>query len=166
MLINLVKICLVGLLPVLAMPQEAPISTEKIDSGVVSIGGESLPFDSRASAVVSYIMSTSGAGAAGGGGLQQGITGIRIILFTTQPGERITFNMKSDQSKVMMAVYPNEKATKLYGAFKAANSPFASSRAKKLVFTNTSKEPYEMPLVLYGTHGYKYDLTWERKAKK
>jgi len=164
MLINLVKICLAGLLPVLAMPQEAPIATEKIDSSVVFVEGESLPYDSRADGVVSYIISTSGS-AAGGGEVRQGLTGLKILVFSTQPGERITFNMKSDQSKVMMAVYPNEKATKLKAAFRAANQPFASTRAKKLVFTNISKEPYDMSLVLYGTQGYKYHLTWERKVK-
>ena len=168
MLINLVKIVLAGLLPILALPQDNPITTERIDPSVEFVEGEGLPFDSRAYGLVSFLTTATNMSTGGGGigGSSSEITGLRILIFSTQPGERLTFNMKSDQSKVMMAVYPDEKAAKLKGAFRAANSPFATTRAKKLVFTNTSKEPYDVSLILYGTHGYRYHMTWESKAKK
>ena len=169
MLNVLIKACLVGLLPIMAMAQNAnDLSVEKIGTDVEFVEGETLPFDNRAGGMVSYIssqMTVSSVGGSGGGVLRD-INAMRILVFSAQPGERITFNMKSEQSKVMMAVYPDEKVTSLKAAFMKSNMSPASARAKKLIFTNTSKEPYDVSVVLYGTHGYKYHLTWERKPKK
>ena len=167
MLINLLKVCLLGLLPMLALPQETSLSAEKIGPSVEFVEGETLPFDSRAPGMVSYIAQESNVSAAvGSGGTLRDLNAMKILVFSTEPGERITFNLKSGNSKVMMAVYPDDKATKLKAAFMRSNMSPPSARAKKLIFTNTSKEPYDVSLVLFGTHGYKYHLTWERKPKK
>jgi len=83
----------------------------------------------------------------------------------TQPGERITFNLKSEASRVRLAVYPDPKRTRMKAAIKKANLPPYAARSKRLIFTNTSKEPYEMLLFVYGLYGYEYNLTWERKPK-
>ena len=170
MFINLLNVCLAGLLPILALPQEtsaSDLSVEKIGASVEFVEGESLPFDNRAPGMVSYISQESRVSSAvGSGSTLRDLNAMRILVFSTTPGERITFNMKSDNSKVMMAVYPDEKVTKLKAAFMKSNMPPASARAKRLIFTNTSKEPYDVSVVLYGTHGYKYHLTWERKPKK
>jgi len=167
MITNLVKVCLVGLLPIMAQAQDANnLPVEKIGTSVTFVEEETLPFDSRAPGMVSYISSASSVASAVGGGAIRDLNAFKILVFSTQPGERITFNMKSDKSKVMMAVYPDEKVTSLKAAFMKSNMPPASARSKKLVFTNTSKEPYDVSVVLYGTHGYKYYLSWERKPKK
>jgi len=167
MLKTLVKACLIGLLPIMAMAQNAnDLPVEKIGLSVTFVEGETLPFDNRAPGMVSYISSMSSVGSAVGSGVVRDLNAMKILVFSTQPGERITFDMKSDNSKVMMAVYPDEKVTSLKAAFMKSNIPPASARSKKLVFTNTSKEPYDVSVVLYGTHGYKYHLTWERKSKK
>jgi len=94
------------------------------------------------------------------------VNAMRILAFVTQPGETITFSLKSEQSKVRMAVYPDPKATRMKAAIKRANMPPSAARSKKLVFTNTTKEPYEMLLFVYGLHGYQYQLSWECKLKK
>jgi hypothetical protein len=94
------------------------------------------------------------------------VNAMRILAFMTQPGETITFNLKSEQSKVRTAVYPDPKAARMKAAIKRANMPPNAARSKKLVFTNTTKEPYEMLLFVYGLHGYQYQLSWERKLKK
>lgn len=98
------------------------------------------------------------------------VNAMRILAFTTQPGERITFTLKGQQSKVRLGVYTDSVNTrtnsKLKAAIKAANMPLNSVRSKKLIFTNSSKEPYEMKLMIYGLHGYEYNLSWERKPKK
>jgi len=169
MLKTLVKTCLIGLLPVMAMAQNAnDLSVDKIGPDVEFVEADTLPFDNRAGGMVSYISSQTNVSSVGGtgGGVLRDLNAMKILVFSTQPGERITFNMKSDDSKVMMAVYPDEKVTKLKAAFMKSNMSPASARAKKLIFTNTSKEPYDVSVVLYGTHGYKYHLTWERKPKK
>jgi len=93
------------------------------------------------------------------------VNAMRILAFMTQPGERITFNLKSEGSKVRLAVYPDPKMTRVKAAIKKANHPPHAARSSKLIFTNTSKEPYEMLLFVYGLHGYEYQLTWERKSK-
>ena len=93
------------------------------------------------------------------------VNAMRILAFMTQPGERITFNLKSEQSKVRLAVYPDPKMTRMKAAIKKANLPPLAARSSKLVFTNTSKEPYEMLLFVYGLHGHEYQLSWERKPK-
>jgi len=93
------------------------------------------------------------------------VNAMRILSFLTQPGERITFTLKSEASKVRLAVFPDSKAVKMKAAIKKANMPPLGSRSKKLIFTNSSKEPYEMLLFVYGLHGYEYNLSWEREMK-
>jgi hypothetical protein len=65
-----------------------------------------------------------------------------------------------------MAVYSDPKATKMRAAVKRANMPPATARSRKLIFINTTKEPYEMLLFVYGLHGYQYQLNWESNLKK
>jgi hypothetical protein len=160
-----INVCLFGAFSVLAVAQGtgdvssyAPIKPE---ASATSYEGKSLPPDNRTIGMISFISSEVG-GSIG----SSDSNAMRILLFDTQPGERITFNMKSASSKVAMAVYADPTAKKLKPAFKSANMPLHSFRTKKLVFTNTSKEPYEMSLVLYGLPGYEYTLSWERKLKK
>jgi hypothetical protein len=98
--------------------------------------------------------------------LVKGVNAIRILSFPTEPGEKITFTLKSQESKVRLAVFPDAKATKMRASIKRANLAPIGARSKKLVFTNSSKEPYEMLLFVYGTHGYEYELSWENKLKK
>jgi len=166
----LAKVCLACLLPVMALAQgtddTTPIPTERIGPSVEFVEADTLPFDSRARGIFSYMQSELGTLASSSGLSSNDMNAMKILIFTIQPGERITFNMKSNNSRVMMGVYPEEKITGLKASFRRANMSPPSARAKKLIFTNTLKEPYEMSLVLFGTHGYKYHLTWERKAKK
>jgi len=97
--------------------------------------------------------------------LVKDVNAIRILSFPTQPGETITFTLKSQGSKVRLAVFPDPKAPKMKSSIKRANMPPIGSRSKKLIFTNSSKEPYEMLLFVYGLHGYEYNLSWENKLK-
>ncbi|MCL1907900.1 MAG: hypothetical protein FWG12_00855 [Holophagaceae bacterium] len=179
--------------------QNAFPPVEKLDPSVASIEGDSLPFNSQAARLIISIPAelddirtnnsfNAPLGTPGSAIASRSLTDInsmsvsdlerqvkdvnamRIIAFATQPGERITFNLKSQQSKVRMGVYTDTINTrtnsKLKAAIKAANMPLNSVRSKKLVFTNSSKEPYEMMLMVYGLHGYEYNLSWERKPKK
>ena len=98
------------------------------------------------------------------------VNAMRIFAFTTQPGETLTFIMKSEQWKVRMGVFTDPVRTKtnskLKAAIQKANMPMNSARAKKLVFTNTSKEPYDMLLMVYGMHGFEFNMSFESKLKK
>jgi len=166
--------------PLPALPQETDAAKgpeiERIDPSVKSVEGESLPFNSQAPRLVVGIPSevdpqelrAAGTGNLGllADTLVKDVNAIRILAIMTQPGETITFNLKSEQSKVRMAVYPDSKATKMKSAITRANMPPNAARSKKLVFTNATKEPYEMLLFVYGLHGYQYQLTWESKLKK
>jgi hypothetical protein len=89
------------------------------------------------------------------------VNAMRILAFMVRPGERMTFRLKSELSKVRLAVYTDPKATKQRSAIKRANLPPPASRATKLIFANTSKEPYEMLLLVYGLHGHSFQLSWE-----
>jgi len=161
-----------------ALSQEADTTKgpeiERIDPSVKSLEGETLPFNSQAPRFIVSIPSevdeeelraavkNPGFSAES---LVKDVNAIRILAIMTQPGETITFNLKSEQSKVRMAVYPDSKATKVKGAIKRANMPPNAARSKKLIFTNSTKEPYEMLLFVYGLHGYQYNLNWESKLK-
>jgi hypothetical protein len=150
-------------------------SLERLDSSVTSVEADSLPFYSQAARFVINVASEIDEDE-----LRQlrnrpdlrpesliyEVNAIRMLAFMMQPGERLTFNLKSEQSKVRLAVYPDSKAIRLKAALKVANMSPRQTRSKKLVFTNSSKEPYEMVLFVYGLHGYSYQLNWESKLKK
>jgi len=165
-----------------ALPQETDATKgpeiERMDPSVKSIEGETLPFNSQAAHLVVGIPSevdeqelanslrTTRSLSLSAEALISDVNAMRILAITTQPGETITFNLKSEQSKVRMAVYLDSKATKTKAAIKRANMPPIAARSKKLIFSNTTKEPYEMLLFVYGLHGYQYLLNWESKLKK
>jgi len=165
-----------------ALPQEADTAKgpeiERMDPSVKSVEGETLPFNSQAPRLIVGIPSevderelsdslrTTRNMALSAEALVKDVNAMRILAFMTQPGETITFSLKSEQSKVRMAVYPDPKAAKMNAAIKRANMPPSGARSKKLIFTNTTKEPYEMLLFVYGLHGYQYQLGWENKLKK
>ena len=165
-----------------ALPQEPDAAKdpeiERIDPSVKSVEGETLPFNSQAPRLIVNIPSEVDERklsdslratrnlALSAEALVNDVNAIRILAIVTQPGETITFSLKSEQSKVRMAVYQDSKATKMKAAIKKANMPPNPVRSKKLVFTNTTKEPYEMWLFVYGQHGYRYELSWERKQKE
>ena len=162
MINNLVRACIFGIVSMLALAQSSGLRVERLDPSTTFIEEDTLPIDVAAQGLVAYINSEMETAA----NSIADTNAIRMLAFPTQPGERITFSLKSDRSKVKLAVYPDPHAPRIKGAFRAANMPLESSRARRLVFTNNSKEPYEMVLCMYGTHGYKYHLSWERTPPK
>jgi hypothetical protein len=171
-----------------------PPAVERLPADVKSISAKSLPFNSQAARLVMSIpgeieegelrntpdLTSPGNMSAvrspdallmGKSGvlpeqLVKGVNAMRILSFPTQPGEKYTFTLKSQESKVRLAVFPDAKATKMRASIKRANMAPIGARSKKLVFSNSSKEPYDMLLFVYGAHGYEYELSWENKGKK
>ena len=167
-----------------------PPPVERLERWATVVEAATLPFDSHAARLLVSITSEvseeelrgpfinqAGTLTATSLGMMQGKLGIRaesfvkdvnamrIFAFTTKPGERVTFRLKSERSRVRLAVYPDPKNTQMRAAIKKANLPPAAARSSKLVFTNTSKEPYDMLLFVYGLHGYSYRLTWDSSLK-
>jgi hypothetical protein len=147
-------------MPALAQESSSAKSpvVERLDPYVNSVEAKTLPFETLAPRMVRGISQ----------GMEEGdsdISAIRVLGFMTQPGETITFKLKSERWKVRLGVYPDPKAASMKAAIRRANLPTDASRSKKLVFTNISKEPYEMLLFVYGMHGYGYELRWERNGK-
>ena len=194
MFTNLITAIAFGAFSMLALPQEDARTkyppVEKLGPSVQFVTEKTLPFNNNAARLVASIPSEvsemeltnpyvdeSGVNSSSFIGRLKGRTGVsavsfvqdvnamRILAFMTQPGERVTFNLKSEQSKVRLAVYPDPKMTRVKAAVKRANMPPNAARSKKLIFTNTSKEPYEMLLFVYGLHGYEYSLSWEMETK-
>jgi len=196
MFVRIVKVCVLGALSLFVASQSTDTTTgpviERIGASVASVADKSLPFNSHAARLVisipsevdqaeltnPYVNSNGVYSKSQIGVLVRSkldispesfvkeVNAMRILAFMTQPGERITFNLKSEASKVRLAVYPDPKMTRMRAAIKKANLPPYAARSSKLVFTNTSKEPYEMLLFVYGLHGYEYNLTWERKLRQ
>jgi hypothetical protein len=175
--ISIIVACALGVFS-LSAPTQEPDTTkgpeiERIDPSVKHIEEKTLPFNSQAPRFIVSIPSemdelglTSLTRSASAESLVEDVNAMRILAFMTQPGETITFNLKSEQSKVRMAVYSDPKATKMKAAVRRANMPPNAARSKKLIFSNTTKEPYEMLLFVYGLHGCQYNLSWENKLKK
>ena len=156
-----------GALCLAAMAQDnPPVVVEKYGVFVSSVSEKSLPFHTDAAIYLDTVGDTGSIGAIS----TRTDNAVRLLAFTVDAGETLAFALKSERWKVMMQVYTDKESlhtnSKLKAAIRKANLPPMSARAKKLEFTNTSKEPYEMVLVLFGTHGYAYDLSWERKMGK
>ena len=195
MFAHFVKACALGAISLFAAPRDTDTTKgpviERMDMSVTSVSSKSLPFNSHAARLLisipsevdeaeltnpyvndNGVYSKSQIGVLVRSKLDvspesfvKEVNAMRILAFMTQPGERITFNLKSEASRVRLAVYPDPKMTRMRAAIKKANLPPYAVRSSKLVFANTSKEPYEMLLFVYGLHGYEYQLSWEREAK-
>ena len=159
-------VALIASMPIIATAQDLGPAMLKPDPVATSFEENTLPLDSSAVRYIAFLYSDLGLDVDKFFAPLDHINAVKIFAFDTQPGERITFNMKSESSKVMMAAYPDPKAPALKLAFKQANMPREPFRAKKLVFTNRSKEPYQLHLLVYGTYGYKYHFDWDRRLPR
>jgi hypothetical protein len=86
--------------------------------------------------------------------------------FQVAPGEKMEFNLKAEEEKVVMRAYvptpPPALKWKLQLDF--INRIARPRRSKHIELKNDTKEPQTLFLVLYGVHGYSYRLDMSRSG--
>jgi len=89
--------------------------------------------------------------------------GRRVFGLMLQPGEKVAFNLKSEDDQVAMRAFVPTAAPPMKWKLelKNANFPPRSRRAKHLELKNPLAEPQMLYLILYGMngHAYRVDLT-------
>lgn len=84
--------------------------------------------------------------------------GRRVFGFRLQPGEKLEFNMKSEDNKVAMRAHVSdkEKSLKWQCELQAANKVFRAKRSNHFEVKNPTTENQSLYLILYGVTGYSY----------
>ena len=93
-----------------------------------------------------------------------GADGYRLLSLVVQPGEKLTFKLKSEEEKVTLQAYipePPPASLDWRLALKNANLPRPVSRTH-LTIQNTTTEPQTLVLMILGKHGYWYRVDLQR----
>jgi hypothetical protein len=89
----------------------------------------------------------------------------RILRLRVEPGERLSFRLQGESSKVVMeALIPAPESNLAWrNALQQANFPPPQVRQSRLEISNPTEEPRNFDLILFGVHGYAYRVEVVRK---
>jgi hypothetical protein len=149
-------------------PRFGDDGSKKSGPGISKIVPEVWPSDSNSLEAKSLPFDGGFAGYTEDGNDFVEANGRRVFAFKVKPGEKMEFNIKSQDDKIALRTFiPTPPPTlKWKMDLRYANVPVRARRSKHLEVKNSSAEEQTLYLVLYGVVNYPFRIELQRSGSK